>query len=91
VGREKTREGGERRGRTLVQEGWPRLNGSELGASHSGAKLGAKIYGAELGARMTGAELPAMSRHVGFEPKRSALGTLAPRRVSSAPAAMAPR
>jgi len=37
--REKTREGGERRGRTLGQEGWAGLNGRELGASHSGAEL----------------------------------------------------
>ena len=54
MGREKTREGGEKRGRTFGQEGWPGLNGSELGAT--GAELGAKIYGAELGARDAGAE-----------------------------------
>ena len=29
-------------------------------------------------------------RHVGFEPKSSASGTLAPRHVSSAPASMVP-
>ena len=87
MGREKTQEGGERRGRTLGQEGWPGLNGNELGASHSSAELGAKIYGAELGARVTGAELPAMSSS---DPMSSALGELAPRRVSSAPASMAP-
>ena len=64
----------------------PGLNGRELGTSHSGAELGAKIYGAELGARVTGTELPAMSP---TKPRSSALGTLAPRRVSSAPASMA--
>ena len=95
MGREKTREGGERRGRTLGQEGWPELNDSELdashselGASHSSAELGAKIYGAELGARVAGVELPAMSP---TEPRSSAPGTLAPRHVSLAPASMAPR
>ena len=68
MGREKTRERGERRGRTFGQEGWPGLNGSELGA---------KIYGAKL---------TAMSSVV---PSGSAPETLAPRRVSSAPASMA--
>ena len=38
MGREKSREGGERRGRTLGQEGWPGFNGRELGASHSGGR-----------------------------------------------------
>ena len=56
----------------------PGLNGRDLGASH---------YGAELGARVTGGELPTMSS---TEPRTSAPGTLAPRRVSSAPASMAP-
>ena len=60
-GEKKTREGGERRGRTLGQEGWSGLNGRELGASHSGVELGTKIYGAKLGARVTGVELPAIS------------------------------
>ena len=79
MGREKTREGGEKRGRTLGQEGWPGLNGSELGASQSGAELGAKIYGAEL---------TAMSSTV---PRSSTSDTLAPRRVSSASASMTSR
>ena len=39
MGREKTREGGEKRGRTLGQEGWPGLNGSELGARVTGAEI----------------------------------------------------
>jgi len=51
MGREKTREGGERRGRTLGQEGCPGLNGRELGT---------KIYGAKLGARVPSDELPTM-------------------------------
>ena len=52
MGREKTKEGGERRGERSGRKVGPGLNGRELGA---------KIYGAELGARVTGAELPAMS------------------------------
>ena len=39
MGREKTREGGERRGKTLGQEGWLGLNGSELGARVTGAEI----------------------------------------------------
>ena len=39
MGREKIREGGERRGRMLGQEGWPGLNDSELGARVTGAEL----------------------------------------------------
>ena len=57
MGREKIREGGERRGIRLRQEGWGRGYGRELGASHPGAKLGAVDLGAELGTRVTGAEL----------------------------------
>ena len=72
----------ERSGRKVGLE----LNGRELGTSHSSAELGAKIYGVELGASYSGAELPAMSS---TEPRTSAPGTLAPRRVSSAPASMA--
>ena len=64
----------------------PGLNGRELGATHSGAELGTKIYGIELDARVIGAEIPAMSS---TEPRTSAPGTLAPRRVSSAPASIA--
>jgi len=64
VGREKTREEGERRGRTLGQESWPGLNGRELDASHSSVELGAKIYDTELGVRVTGAELTAISSTV---------------------------
>ena len=75
VGREKTREGEEIRGRMLGQEGWLGLNDRELSASHSGAELGAKIYGAKLGAKVTDAELTAMSSTV---PRSSALETLAP-------------
>ena len=78
MGREKPREGGERRERSFGQEGWPGLNGSELGASHSGA---------ELGARVTSAELTAMSSTV---PRSSTPETLAPRHVSSTPTLMAP-
>ena len=81
VGREKTREGGERRGRTLGQEGWAEVKCWKLGASYSSTELGAKIYGAELGARVTSAELTAMSSTV---PRSSAPETLASRRVSSA-------
>ena len=73
VGREKTREGGERRGRTLGQEGWARVKCRELGAIH---------YGVELGVRVTGAELTAMSSTV---PRSSASEMLMPRRVNSAP------
>ena len=79
----KEKEEKERSGRKVG----PGLNGKELGASHSGAELGAKIYSAKLGTRVTGAEVPAMSP---TEPRSSALGTLAPRRVSSAPTSMAP-
>ena len=56
MGREKTREGGERRGRTFGQEGWAKVNCRELGASHYGAEFGAVDLGAELGARVTSAE-----------------------------------
>ena len=75
MGREKTRERGERRGRTLGQKSWPSLNDSELGASYSGAELDAKIYGAELGAKVIGIELPAMSP---IEPRSSAPASMAP-------------
>ena len=75
MGREKTRERGERRGRTLGQECWAGVKCRELGASHYGAELGAKIYGAELGARVTGAELTAMSSTV---PRSSAPTSMAP-------------
>ena len=65
----------------------PGLNGKKLGASDSGAELGAKIYGA----RATGGEPPAMSPPpVRFEHRSSAPETLASRRVSSAPASIAP-
>ena len=53
MGREKTREGGERRGRTLGQEGWAGVKCRELGANHYGAEFGA----VDLDAKVTGAEL----------------------------------
>ena len=56
MGREKIRERGERRGRTLGQEGWAGVKCRELDAIPSSAELGAKIYGAELGASHSGAE-----------------------------------
>ena len=56
----------------------PGLNARELDASHSGAKLGARV---------NSVEPPGRSSTV---PRSSALGTLAPRCVSSAPASMAP-
>ena len=61
MGREKTREGGERRGRTLGQEGWAGVKCWELGASHYGAEFGAVdlgvvVIGAELGIVVIGAE-----------------------------------
>jgi len=65
-GEKKTREGGERRGRTLGQEGWAGVKCRGLGASH---------YGAELGARVTDAELPAMSSTV---PRSSAPASMTP-------------
>ena len=80
MGREKTREGGERRGRTLGQEGWAGVKcGAELGASHYGAELGAKIFGAELGARVNGVEPSGRSSTV---PRSSAPVFLVPRLVS---------
>ena len=75
MGREKTQEGGERRGRMLGTKVGLGLNGRELGAIHSSAELGAKIYDAELGARVNGAEPSCRSSTV-FR--------------SSAPALMAP-
>ena len=75
MGREKTREGGERRGRTLGQKGWVGVKCRELGASHYGAELDAKIYGAELSSRVTSAELPARSSTV---PRSSAPASMAP-------------
>ena len=60
MGRQKTRKGGERRGRTLGQEGWAGVKYRELGACHYGAEFGAVDLGAELGARVTGTELPAI-------------------------------
>ena len=74
-GEKKTREGGERRGRTLGQEGWAGVKCRELDASHSGAKLGARV---------NSVEPPGRSSTV---PRSSAPETLAP---SSAPASMAP-
>ena len=53
----------------------------------SGRKVGPGLNGRELGARALVPELPAMSPTA---PRRSAPGTLAPRRVSSAPASMVP-
>ena len=66
MGIEKTREGGERRERTLGQEGWAGVKCRELGANH---------YGAEFGAVDLGAELPAMSSTV---PRSSASASMAP-------------
>ena len=59
----------------------------KVGSGLNGRELGAKIYGAELSARVTGVELPAMSSS---DPRSLAPGKLALRRVSSAPASMAP-
>ena len=52
-----------------------------------GRKVGPGLNGRELGAKIYGAELLAMPS---TEPRSSAPGTLASRRVSSAPASMAP-
>ena len=71
MGREKTREGGERRGRTLGQEGWAGVKCRELSASHYGAEFGAVDLGAELDAVVSGAELPAFNPGPNFLPERS--------------------
>ena len=39
MGREKIRERGERRGRTIGQEGWPGLNDKKLGTDHYSVEL----------------------------------------------------
>ena len=70
-GERKTREGGERRGRTLGQEGWARVKCRELGSSH----YGAKIYDVELGASHSGAEPPGRSSTV---PRSPAPASMAP-------------
>ena len=61
MGREKTREGGEKKRKKARAVRLEARLKHHLGAIDIGAKLGAKIYGAKLGARIYDAELPAKS------------------------------